>query len=167
MASSRLRLHLLGSIIAQLEMMRILMFLKNAFIIFIFSFVAHFGWEWLQCQAFFVHSQSAPNLSSMIMATLGDVLLTFIIIGIVALSCPERYSIKLNLKKLVICELLSFVLATAVEKYALSEHRWAYTHSNPVIPFLNVSILPILQLMLLTPLIVILAEFFIKRVSSR
>jgi hypothetical protein len=143
-------------------------FLKYISIVFMFSFLFHLGWEWMQCQPYFIHAQSKPNLFSMIIATLGDVLLTFIIFGLSAVvSQNEKLrSDKFILKILILIELFSLVLSVAIERYALSKNRWIYTDANPIIPLLGVSILPVLQLMLLSPLIYILSSLLSKHFIS-
>lgn len=127
------------------------------------SFILHFTWEWFQCVPFFVHRATTENPLSMVMAAIGDVLLTFKVIGAATLLTKKKLlSQLLQLRPLLFVEILAFSLAFVIEKFALATGRWSYTQINPTIPILNVSVLPVLQLMLLTPLIVLIANAAMK-----
>jgi hypothetical protein len=64
-------------------------------------------------------------------------------------------------------ELFAFSFAVAVEKYALATGRWRYTAINPLIPLLKVSLLPVAQLMILTPVSVYMTVAIIRRLKLR
>ncbi len=53
---------------------------------------------------------------------------------------------------------IAVALATAIEVRALANGSWAYNHSMPVVPVLNVAWVPLLQLVILTPIVVVLGE---------
>lgn len=125
------------------------------------AFALNFLWENIQCAPFFVHSsRAAATWGAMLVATLGDVALTWTIYAIVAAVSrrwrwgAQRWS-RLQIATLVVSAL---TLSIAVEMWALSTGRWAYTDSAPLLPYLGVSVVPVLQLLVLTPLAVMLAE---------
>ncbi len=135
-------------------------YIKFVLLISVLSFILHFGWEWFQCGLFFTHRATQATPSAMVMATLGDVLITFFILGgaffIKSLSRSFLSEFP-YLKMLLYLELIAFTLAIGVEKCALATNRWAYTDINPIIPLLEVSALPVLQMMFLTPVILCLS----------
>ncbi|MEO6323180.1 MAG: hypothetical protein ABIT01_18235 [Thermoanaerobaculia bacterium] len=53
---------------------------------------------------------------------------------------------------------LEIVIALAIEGRALSSGRWSYNTSAPLFPGTNLSIVPVLQLVLLTPLVFRLSD---------
>jgi hypothetical protein len=46
----------------------------------------------------------------------------------------------------------ALVMSIAVERFAMTSGRWSYTANNPRIPGTDVSIVPVVQLLLLFPL---------------
>ncbi len=139
---------------------QVVMIQKRTFISFIvistISFILHFIWEWFQCGPFFIHRGTQASLISMVLASLGDLILTFFIIGLAPFLGRFDRSLKAlkTIQGFILIEIVAFATAVAVEKVALATNRWSYTEINPLLPLLEVSVLPILQLMLLTPAIV-------------
>jgi hypothetical protein len=118
------------------------------------AFLLHFAWEWLQCPLFFVHRQSPPTLLSMLVATAGDTVLTWIAQLAMALLWRRwfwalRPWSRYQTLSLVGC---GVVLGVATEYWALATRRWAYTDLNPLIPGTGLSVLPVAQLAVLFPL---------------
>lgn len=141
------------------------MWLKNIIVVSATSFVLHFIWEWFQCGPFFIHRGVPASPVSMAMSAIGDVLLTFLIIGLALLIGGSDPSLKKLTKThgIFFIEIFAVIIAIAVEKYALATNRWSYTEINPVIPILRVSLLPILQMMILTPTIACVASRIVRR----
>lgn len=130
--------------------------IRNIVFLSIASFVFNFVWEWIQCDLFF-HRETRAVPLSMVTAAFGDVLLTFVIIGLALfVGDRPRYSLKklATLKGLFLIEIFAFAVAAVIEKFALATNRWSYTDLNPMIPLLDISLIPILQMMLLTPAVV-------------
>lgn len=129
------------------------------------AFFLHLPWEYLQCQAFFVHG-SVPNTgTAMVVATLGDVALTFVVYGGVTWIARSRTwpLERWRWPVWAALESLAVVLSVAIEIIALNNGRWAYTDSAPRVPVFGVSIVPVLQLMILLPLSFILARMLYSR----
>lgn len=140
-------------------------YFKWVLLVSVLSFVFHFAWEWFQCGPFFIHRADQATPLSMVVATLGDLIITYGILGIVYVLknigtnfFPE-YS---QIKKLIFIEIVSLFVAVGIEKFALATNRWSYTDINPIIPILKVSFLPVLQLMLLTPIILYITAAILK-----
>lgn len=61
---------------------------------------------------------------------------------------------------------LALILSVAVETYALSIGRWAYTDAAPRLPGSSITVLPVAQLLVLFPLSFRLARTLVERVTS-
>jgi hypothetical protein len=133
------------------------------------TFVLHFAWEWYQCRPFFIHRGSPESLFSMMVASIGDVVLTLLIVCsvfVVNKMSPLPRSKLLSARGVSLMEFFAVFVAVAVEKYALATGRWQYTAINPIIPFMRVSLLPVAQLMILTPVSVYLTGVMTRPHSS-
>lgn len=140
--------------------------LKLVLLIALFSFLLQFIWEWLQCEPFFFHRGTKASPVSMLIATLGDVGLTFLILGLVLILTKEKkpfMQIVFRIKTFVLIEIISFLVAFGIEKFALATKRWSYTQVNPIIPFFEVSFLPVLQLMLIIPVVLFSSMLFLRK----
>lgn len=124
------------------------------------AFVFHFVWENVQCPLFFEHGSYDASLWGMTVATLGDVVLTWIIYAVAALVSREwRWtSDPWSWVQIVALVVTALALGIAVEVHALHTGRWFYKDITPVLPFLGVSIIPLLQLLILSPIVFALAE---------
>lgn len=119
----------------------------------VIAIALHFAWENAQCAAFFVHASNAPTQVEMVLATLGDLAMTWL--AYVAVSLATRSWNwpfgKWAWLELVTLAASAFVMSIAVERFAMASGRWSYTASNPRIPGTDVSIVPVAQLLLLFP----------------
>lgn len=144
-------------------------FLMVFIIVSIVSFFFHLIWEFSQCIPFFVHGDPEPSYLSMIQATLGDVLLTWIsYLGVALISKNLLWILEKRWKWswmfTLIC--IAFFLSITIEVYALRTGRWSYTDINPL--FLNrISIVPVLQLLILFPATFFLSRVICQKFSSR
>lgn len=135
--------------------------------IFIFSILGyflHFIWEVAQCAQFFRHLADNPSIASMFVAASGDVLMMYIVYIAVSLTQESMnwFQSEWTLKILIAISLTSILIAVLVELFALKAERWSYTPINPTIPWLEVSILPILQMLIINPIVF----YFAKRTVS-
>jgi len=131
----------------------------------VFGYVLHFIWEYLQCAPFFLHGGANPSIGSMIVAAAGDVvMMVFVYLTVsAAKGALDWFRFDWNFRILVIVAIPSVLLAVFVEILALKVARWTYTESNPVIPWLGVSLLPIFQMLLINPIAFYLSK---KTVSA-
>jgi hypothetical protein len=117
------------------------------------TFVVHYAWETLHCPLFVHRPEPIPMWLVMIRASVGDVALTWI--AQLALATGTGRWIwprGAGLRAWVLLLVLAAAIAIAVEVYALETGRWSYTVTNPRLPGLGVSVLPLAQLMVLFPL---------------
>ena len=118
------------------------------------AFALHYAWENAQCSAFYVHVSENPMQLDMVLATLGDVVMTWIAFAAAALVTGSWHWPFGRWDRRVWGALVgaAFVMSVAVERFAVTSGRWSYTAINPLIPGTGVSILPVAQLVVLFPL---------------
>jgi len=118
------------------------------------AFVLNYLWENIQCPWFFIHRGGNGGQIAMIVATLGDVVLTWMAQGLVA-AVSGRWLWLLGAwrwRQWVTLLGTALALSVLVETWALATSRWAYTNINPRVPGTPISVLPVAQLLLLFPL---------------
>jgi hypothetical protein len=118
-----------------------------------FAFLAHYIWENLHCPLFVHRSGETPMWAAMIWASLGDVVLTWV--AQLTLAVTTRRWIWPRAARLPAWLLLLGLaagMAMAIEAFALATGRWSYAATNPRIPGLGFSVLPLAQLVVLFPL---------------
>jgi hypothetical protein len=127
--------------------------LRLALAIFAVSLFVHFMWEMLQS---FAYDMSGVRLEQVVWyhlgASAGDALLMLLIYAALGLRRRDAWWIRrVRPADLVLLAVLAIVLSAGIERHALAAGRWAYSPAMPIVPGLNVGLLPVLQL-LLTPL---------------
>jgi len=135
----------------------------------ILTLVVHLAWEFAQCNALFVHGTYDPSWRGMLAAALGDVVMTWLVYGVVAaVSRRWRWSLgRWRTTQWAAMVPTTLVVAGLVEWRGISRGRWSYTDSMPVVPGLGIGVVPLLQLLALTPLLVALSEALLHRCSGR
>lgn len=86
------------------------------------------------------------------MATFGDLIIMAVVLSLLPLMRVKWHEI-------IKLEILAVSTALVVELYATKTQRWLYTNSNILIPWLQVSIFPLLQMMFIVPLCFKLSTF--------
>jgi len=125
-------------------------------------------WENLQCPWFFIHRGGNLGQIGMVVATLGDVAMTWMAQGLVAavsrhwlwLLGPWRW------RQWAAMVGAALGLSLLVESWALATSQWAYTAINPLVPGTPISVLPVAQLLLLFPLTFGLSRKLIRWTSN-
>jgi len=118
------------------------------------AFVLHYLWENMQCPRFFIHTGGDAGQPAMVFATLGDVAMTWIAQGLVAVV-SKRWLWVLGpwrFRQWALLLVAALALSFLVESWALATSRWAYTVINPRVPGMSISALPVAQMVLLFPL---------------
>jgi len=118
------------------------------------AFVLHYLWENMQCPRFFIHTGGDAGQPAMVFATLGDVAMTWIAQGLVAVV-SKRWLWVLGpwrFRQWALLLVAALALSFLVESWALATSLWAYTVINPRVPGMSISALPEAQMLLLFPL---------------
>ena len=124
--------------------------MKKIIAVISISFILNFIWEISQSFLYAPHYVGIGGLVTVhVQASLGDVLLVFIILMLDALVFGFDYAQRISVRRLMMMTMVGFALAVAMEKYALFSGRWTYDSLMPIIPWLNVGLIPVLQMMLI------------------
>ena len=95
----------------------------------------------------------------MVVATLGDLVLTLIAYAAVGALHGLQWPLgRWRWPQVVTLELVALAMAMAVELHAVATGRWSYTDAAPLLSLAEVSLLPIMQLVLLLPASFLLAR---------
>lgn len=126
---------------------------KEFLLLALVSFPLHFAWENAQCSIFFIHGEQNPGIMSMVRATLGDVVMTWIDFGFVAALVGDRnwLSKPWKISHWSASILMALVMSIAMELYGMGQGHWQYTSAAPLIPGTSISLIPVLQLIILIP----------------
>lgn len=129
--------------------------MKNVALVFGLAFVLNFIWEISQSFLYAPHYVGIAGLITVhLRASLGDVLIIFVIMLLDTFISKNLYvGEKIGKIRLAAIIFIGLMLATSVEKYALATGRWSYNPSMPIVPWLNVGLTPILQMMLIPPVV--------------
>jgi hypothetical protein len=129
----------------------------------IFAFLLNFVWEFAQVPLFQGMAQAGHWRAIQVCAraTLGDVVIALIAFWAVAVACRSRRWVLRPTSPKVTGFVVVGVLITIVMEW-LATHalgRWTYAASMPVVPALEVGVSPLLQWVVLPPLVV----WFVRR----
>jgi hypothetical protein len=129
--------------------------MKNIIFIFILIFILNFIWEISQAFLYAPHYVGIAGLVAVhLRASLGDIFLVFLILMLDIFIFSKIFmEEKVKWIRITLMMLSGFVLAVVIEKYALATGRWSYNPLMPIIPGLNVGLTPILQMMLIPPVV--------------
>lgn len=129
------------------------MTLRAAGIGLLAAFALNLVWE--NAQAFLFAGYPGPwrHFWTCFVATLGDLVFVAAIYGAVALLWrdPAWYR-RMSLGRIGCAVALGIGSAVAVEARALASGRWAYD-AMPLVPLTDIGLLPVLQMMILPPLV--------------
>lgn len=126
--------------------------------ILVFAFLLNFVWESLQVP-FFVNMPAVPHwqgIRTCAAATLGDAAIALVSFWTVAIVAHSRAWILQPSSGQVVGFVAVGVLITLVGEWVFTEKivRWTYADSMPTLPVLGTGLLPLLQWMILPPLLV-------------
>lgn len=109
----------------------------------------------MQCPLFFVHGSYDASRAGMLRATVGDVGLTWLIYIVLAgISGRWRWTVgRWGWPRALTLIVFATALSLAIESRALANGSWRYKDLTPLVPGTRISVLPVLQLLLLTPLV--------------
>jgi hypothetical protein len=132
-------------------------------VIFLLAVAVNFAWE--MAQSVLYTAMGAPLTATWrcLAASLGD---GVIVLGIAGsgwlLFGRADWYIRPRLKEYLLMTVLGFTIAVLIERRALAGSRWVYTDQMPIMPIVNVGLVPVLQLIVLPPVVLWMA----RRVTS-
>lgn len=119
------------------------------------AFLLHVIWENAQAPLFVGYQSFSQHLAICLIGTLGDVVITLLTLALVWLLKKDIPSTKADFLALAI---IGLMIAIAIEQNALLLDKWNYTSAMPLLPYLQVGLLPILQMTFLLPFSFYLAK---------
>src|SRR3989338_9721013 len=126
---------------------------KQIIFLSLIAFILHIVWENMQASLFQGYVSFVEHFPMCLVGTAGDVAITLFVYFIVALLKNDfNWILTLNKKQIATLAVIGFFIAVGIEWRALLFGRWAYADVMPIIPYLNVGLVPILQMTFLLPL---------------
>jgi len=133
-------------------------------IIFLTAYFLNYIWESLH-YPLYVCSWSQSSCA--ITASFID---AFIILGLyiggAVLFKEKSWIFNLTKTRLIILATISFIIAYVIELRALYLQNWEYNAQMPLIPFLDVGLSPILQMMILPILTFFITKIIMSRINK-
>ncbi len=130
------------------------------------TLVLHGLWEHTHIVLYTNYAALEGILPVWMFATLGDLLYTFVIIGVISvLKRSITWVYNSTRSEYALAIFFGFLIALVIEYKGLYLGRWEYGLSMPIIPLLHVGLSPILQMMLITPLSLFITKKVIQHVS--
>lgn len=128
----------------------------------VLAFLLNFVWEMWQIPFFLRMPQMAhqPAVLLCSRAAVGDAgiaLLAFWAVAAIARS--RRWILRPAARQVVAFLAVGLLITLAVERWSLAMGRWAYAPLMPVVPVVEIGLLPALQWLVLPPLVV----WFVRR----
>lgn len=141
--------------------------IRTISVLTIIAFVLHIIWENTQAPLYLGYKSFSQHFLPCFFGTIGDVIITLFVYGLVSLLKREAlWIVNLGTKDIFTLSLISFFVAVWIEQNALFIGKWGYASSMPLIPYFNVSLTPILQMMILLPLSVYLTGKFVVKTNN-
>ncbi len=126
------------------------------------AFALSLIWENAQASLFAGYDGLLGHFWTCFVATLGDLVIIAAVYGAVTLLWRDAgWYRRMSMGQVACAVVLGIALAVAIEAWALASGRWAY-NGMPVVPSTGIGLDPVLQMIVLPPLI-----FAIMAVSDR
>lgn len=125
--------------------------------VFIFAFLLNFLWESLHSPAYYMEGYSTDFNSYLRMllvaSSIDAIIIVAVFLGISLMIRDTNWLFKHDKIYYLISSVLGLVIAAITEfKSVYLQGKWDYNELMPVVPFIGIGILPLLQLMILIPL---------------
>jgi hypothetical protein len=124
-------------------------------LVFLIAVALNYPWELLQSGLFTAASHAAPVWLHCFIASLGDGVMVLLLFGLGWLVLGHRdWFVRPRVRGyafLLSCGAIVAVLVESVAVYVL--RRWTYTDAMPVLPGTPVGVVPVLQMILLPPVV--------------
>lgn len=124
------------------------------------AFLLHLLWENAQAPLYIGYSSFGQHFPICFIGTIGDVVITLFVLVFIRLLKKSEPQTTADFLALAI---VGFIVAVLIEQYALLVGKWNYTSAMPVIPWIKVGLMPIMQMTILLPLSFYLAKLFDKK----
>ena len=130
--------------------------------IILVAFILNLIWENAHAQLYIGYQGFLSFFLIGFRSTFGDVLIILFLYYLFSSLTHDPFWFRKNIFKMW-CLLAGILIAIFIEINAISIGRWAYTSYMPLIPFINVGISPVLQMMILPLLTFSIVDRMIKK----
>ena len=130
--------------------------------IVMFAFLLNFVWEFLQVPFFQLMPELGHWQGIKICSTAAVVDAMIVLFGywtVSALAHTRRWFFKPSISEMALYIAIGVGTSIAIELLSLATSRWAYADAMPIIPLLDVGLVPVLQWIILPPLVL----WFVRR----
>jgi len=144
-------------------------FIRNTIVVAVVAFIFQFIWEYIQCGVFYIIDNLTDHNRLMISATIGDMNMSIILYWLLAYVNTDINWILDKWKKhdYIITILYALFLSFYFEIHALYTNRWRYNiETMPLFPNTPIGLIPVIQLVLLLPIIFFVSKSIIKRFGN-
>ncbi|MBI2037892.1 MAG: hypothetical protein HYT15_03100 [Candidatus Magasanikbacteria bacterium] len=137
---------------------------KQTILLSLIAFIFHLVWENVQRPLFQGYGSFIQHFPVCFVATIGDVVFTFLVYAFMALVKKDwNWIARLNKTDIFILAIVGFLFAVGIEWRALLFGRWAYADAMPIIPYLKVGLAPVMQMVLLLPFSIYISASVVGR----
>lgn len=139
--------------------------LSRLSVLFVISTLINFPWEVAQMPLYVEEGSWVEFALHCIIPSLGDGLLVMVIFGIGWMTLGRSdWSDRPGWAAYALMLIAGFSIAVMVEWVALHAlNRWSYTTSMPLLPGLGIGVVPVLQMLILPPLIFRMTGWWLAR----
>ncbi|TAK57278.1 hypothetical protein EPO17_02370 [Patescibacteria group bacterium] len=128
--------------------------MKKPIIFLVSTFFLNLIWENAQSFLYQPHGDVSTAFLRCVFASLGDVLIVGILYLIISLVFRSFYwFLEMDVRKWLSLVIFSVIFAMGVEWWGIGAYRWVYADMMPMIPFTNIGLVPVLQMIVLNPII--------------
>jgi hypothetical protein len=120
--------------------------------VFVLAVLLNFAWELAQSELYAGADQWPSRWWHCFVASLGDGVLVLVIYFVCA-SIAGRNWFEVGKKSYPLMLATAALLGLAVEWVGLHSGRWSYTAEMPLIPGMGLGVVPVLQMVVLPPLV--------------
>ncbi|GAA3653816.1 hypothetical protein [Asaccharospora irregularis] len=141
-------------------------FIRNILVVAIVAFILQGIWEYSQCGRFYVIDDVTGHTRLMLSATFGDMNMSLILYMLLVVVNNDINWIlkKWHRHDYIITILYALFLSFYFEIHALYSGRWGYNPDTmPLFLNTNIGLLPVIQLIILLPLIFYISSIVIKK----
>jgi hypothetical protein len=138
--------------------------IKVIIVLGIVSYALQYTWESLQCEPFFKHPPTNWMAADMFTAAIGDVVMTFIEYAVIAwvFKSWNWFLHRWSRKQWMLMLGIGLFSSVLIELLSEARNSWGYTDLAPLIPGLDISIIPVLQFLILFPLSFALTRYIVR-----
>jgi len=144
-------------------------FIRNTVIIAVVAFILQLIWEYVQCGVFYTTADLTGHTRLMMSATIGDMNMSIVLYWLLVFVNKDVNWVakRWHRHDFIITSLYGLFLSFYFEIHALHTDRWGYNLDKmPLFPNTPIGLIPVIQLLILLPIIFLISRAIIKGTSD-